>query len=310
MEEEEDEIPQEAKIAIAVVAFIILMENLLICFVIYRHHYLRTFTNFFVASLALSDILFATVMVPANFLAPNEDVLNGFLISIILLVNIGNICAVTLDRYVAVLKPLVYTYIMERNFRKILALSWTIPIIFSMIPLCWRSDLTGKSQSIYLLCMLVIMIITPYLFILLVYIRIFREVSKLEKNLTMLNRSYTLDSTSARKEEKRLSGEARVARLFAIIAAIFILSWLPIIHMSTALALKRLDVIPKVLPVISWFTLTLGNLMNAPLYALFKGDFRKALMKSFGLKKTNSNQYLPSSHQEIALSSQKTHVNE
>lgn len=298
--EVEKQVPPEAKITIAVLAVLILVENLLVCCFVYRHHNLRTFTNCFVVSLALSDVLFATVIVPSNFLASDKAVLNSYFISLVLLVNIGNICAVTLDRYIAVFKPMMYSYTMAKHFRKILLLAWTIPISYSLLPLCWGSDLSSKAQSIYLLCMLV-MIIAPYLFILFVYIRIFREVSKLDKNSAKLRTSNLVsDNNAATKEGNRISGEVRVARLFAIIAGIFILSWLPVIYMTIALAIKRLDIIPELLPVISWFTLTLGTLLNAPLYAFYKGDFRKAIMKSLGLRKNKNNAFLLNPHQETA----------
>ena len=301
--EVDEEVPRAARIVIGVLAVVILVEDIFVCLIVWRHRHLRTYTNWFVVSLAFSDALFAAVIVPTNFLAPDEYVLNGYFVSIILLVNIGNLFAVTLDRYLAVIKPLMYSYTMTKHFRKILISSWVIPILYSLLPLCWESDLASKPHSIYLLCMLVLMIILPYIFILIAYIRIFGEVSRLTKNLTELHGTNTPEYAAATREGKRVSGEARVARVFAIIAGIFILTWLPVIYMTVALALKRLDIVPKSLPVISWFTLTLGTLMNAPVYAFLKGDFRKAIQKTLHLNTGNDNIYLPNSPPETAISS-------
>ena len=83
---------------------------------------------------------------------------------------------------------------------------------------------------------IVIAVIVPYIFILFAYIKIFARLAA-SKNLAKLAK-YENPSEAAR-EGKRVTGEARAARVFAIIAGIFVISWMPVFYMTAAGALKK-----------------------------------------------------------------------
>ena len=69
---------------------------------------------------------------------------------------------------------------------------------------------------------------------------IFREVSRQVRNLAKLH-NYRINH-DALKEGKRVSGEARMARVFALIAGIFVLTWLPVVYMTTVTAIGVMPV--------------------------------------------------------------------
>lgn len=267
--------PLSETIPLSILGVLITLENLLVCFLVYRCRKLRTFTNGFVVSLALSDVLFGAVLIPVNVTDQNNPV-NGYLISFILFANVTNLFAVTLDRYLAVMNSLRYSYTMTKNFAKIILTAWILPIPLTLLPLAWNTGSTA--QTIYLF-FIVIGVMVPYIFILFAYIKIFREVARQVKNLARLS-TYE-NQLQATKEGKRVTGEARVARVFAIIAGIFVISWMPVFYMTAAEALDRLEFIPPVLPIVSWYTMTAGSLANAAVYAFFKGDFRNAFLRLF-----------------------------
>lgn len=271
-------------IALGTLGFIITVESLVVCFMVYRYRTLRTFNNGFVVSLVLSDILFGAVLLPVIIYDANS-LAAGFLVAVILMANVTNMFAVTLDRFLAVMKPLIYHVTMAKHFTKIVVLAWVLPIAITLIPVAYDGDRSRPGHKIYLFGILIIGILIPYIFILVAYVMIFREVSRQVRKLAKLqNIRFDQD---ALKEGKRVTGEARMARVFALIAGIFVLTWLPVVYMTVVEAIDRFEtLVPEVLATISWYTLCMGSVTNAPIYALFKSDFRKAFQKMLRLRKT------------------------
>ncbi|XP_032218558.1 histamine H2 receptor [Nematostella vectensis] len=273
-------------IPLGILGFIITLESIVVCYMVYRYRILRTFTNGFVVSLALSDILFGAVLLPVN-INDQTSIYVGYLMSIILMANVTNMFAVTLDRYLAVMKPLIYHVKMSKFFYKILAFAWIVPIGVSLIPLAYGTNVDTLAHQIFLFGILIVGILIPYVLILAAYIMIFKEVSRQVKNLAKMC-TYQ-NNHEALKEGKRVSGEAKMARVFAIIAGIFVLTWLPVVYMTTVQAIKRVDLAPPALVTVSWYTLCLGALTNAPIYGLMKADFRKVFQRMIKLRKSRFN---------------------
>ena len=84
-----------------------------------------------------------------------------------------------------------------------------------------------------------------------------------------------------RKERRRISSDAQVAKVFCIVSTAFLLSWLPILYLTTVYnVLNRPDLIPGVLDTISLFTLATSSLVNPLMYAFLKPDF-KVVIRNF-----------------------------
>lgn len=267
--------PLSQHIPLGILGVLITLENLLVCFLVYRFRKLRTFTNGFVVSLALSDVLFGAVLIPVN-ISDEHNPVNGYLISFILFANVTNLFAVTLDRYLAVMNSLRYSYTMTKHFVKILVTAWILPVPLCLLPLLWEKDSTAHTAYMFFI---VIGVIVPYIFILFAYIKIFREVARQVESLAKLAKYENSEETA--REGKRVSSEARVARVFAIIAGIFVISWMPVFYMTAADALQKDELIPQELSLVGWYTMTAGSLANAAVYAFFKGDFRMAFLRLF-----------------------------
>ncbi|KAK3726799.1 hypothetical protein QZH41_007216, partial [Actinostola sp. cb2023] len=169
----------------AVLGGVITIENLMVCFLVYRFRYLKTWTNGFIASLAVSDILFGVIVVPLHIVDEMSPA-TGYLIAMVLLVNIANLLSTTFDRYLAVLKPFLYTTFMEKAFCRIVVSAWIAPIVISMLPLLWSADPMTTIHTVYLLCVLLLGILIPYVLIIIAYTRIFREVIKQVKRVVKL----------------------------------------------------------------------------------------------------------------------------
>lgn len=277
----------------AVLGALITIENIIVCLLVYRFRYLRTWTNGFIASLAISDILFGVIIVPLHIVDAMSPA-NGYLIAMVLLVNIANLLSTTFDRYLAVLKPFLYTTFMGRHFRHVLVMAWAVPIVIAILPLVWTADPNTTIHTVYLLCVLLLGILVPYVLIIIAYIRIFREVIKQVRKMAKFQVTHDKQILRKRrdviKESKRMATEAKVAKVFAVVTGIFVVGWMPLVYMTVLEALHMIELIPPSLPIVAWYTLCISTLVNAPIYAYFKSDFRRS-MKTV-LKVKNRDEHL------------------
>ena len=278
---------------------LIVVTNSCVCLLVYSYTSLRTYTNGIVVSLAVSDILTGALVLPLYIAAPTFDG-TGYFVSAIMLTGVANVCAVTLDRYLAIKKPFVYHTVMERHFWKLIASSWTLPIAISIIPLSFNSENVFLANSIYLFLLQGLGVIVPYIFVFVAYYQIFQQARTIVKRIRRES-SLSWRAVDKRTERKRdVDSEAKVAKMFSVIAISFILSWMPVIYLTSVGAavedqglLKLLS--PEWLTVPSLFTIALGSMVNPVIYSFFKPDFRRILKKLLRkCKPTRKQAYRPS----------------
>ena len=276
--------PQEiyVSVSLGILSVVIVVANCSVCALVCFNKTLRTYTNWLVLSLAVSDIPTGGVLLPIVLLKPTS-LATGYFIALILLSGVANACAVTYDRYVAIIKPLLYPYLAPKIFKRALVVSWLIPTIYTVLPLAWDTDPTKTIYIVYVVCLEVFGVVLPHIFITFAYVRIFRQV---RRSLAMRK-----DFESAReqtKERRRISSDAQVAKVFCIVSTAFLLSWLPILYSSTVYKVfKRPDFLPDVLLTISPFTVATSSLVNPLIYAFVKPDFR-VLIRNFCRKNSQT----------------------
>lgn len=262
---------------------LIVVTNSCVCLLVYSYTSLRTYTNGIVVSLAVSDILTGAVVLPLYIAAPTFAG-TGYFVSAIMLTGVANVCAVTLDRYLAIKKPFVYHTVMERHFWKLIASSWALPIAISIIPLSFNSENVFLANSIYLFLLQGLGVIVPYIFVFVAYYQIFQQARTIVKRIRRES-SLSWRAVDKRTERKRdVDSEAKVAKMFSVIAISFILSWMPVIYLtSVGAAVEDQELLrllsPEWLTVPSLFTIALGSMINPVIYSFFKPDFRRILKK-------------------------------
>ena len=275
--------PQEISISLGILSVIVVVANCCVCALVCFNKTLRTYTNWLVLSLAVSDILTGGVLLPIVLLNPTSLVTNYF-IALILLSGVANACAVTYDRYVAIIKPLLYPYLAPKIFKRALVVSWLIPTIYTVLPLAWDTDPTKTIHIVYVMCLEVFGGVVSYIFITFAYVRSFRQV---RRSLTM--RKDFECNREQRKERRRISSDAQVAKVFCTVSTAFLLSWLPILYSTTVnIVFNRPDLIPDVLDTISPFTVATSSLINPLIYAFLKPDFR-VVIRNFCRKNPKTN---------------------
>lgn len=274
--------PTHEAIPLGIFSAFITVENLLVCFVLFRHQtLLHSFINRFVVSLAFADLLYGSVLLPLTIADLHNRSVVPYLTALILLVNISNVFAMTLDRYWAVVKPMEYVLLMKPHFVKITIAVWLCPIVVSVLPLAWKADRSHIAHTVYIICLLVLGIFIPYVLIMAAYVCILRAVRRHVRGLARLDR---YERTSEEEQKgKQLTAEAYVARVFAVVAVIFLISWMPVIFVSAANVVGKLSIVPRSLYIVSWYTLSLGCMLHAPIYAFMKADINTALKEMCGL---------------------------
>ena len=258
-----------------ILSVLVVTANVTVCLLVVANKSLRTYTNGFLVSLAVSDILLGAVLFPVLLTIP-ESIASGYIISVILLSGVTSHCCITFDRLIAIRHPFLYSYLIQKHFTKMLLSAWVVAVVFSLIPLCWKTDSRLTIHKVYLFVGIVAFIFVPYLLMFVAYCLIFailRDHFKMVQEMTV--------SISRKEQARRLSSEAKIAKVCFTLIATFVLCWLPIIYMTSAMVLSKPEIVPVLLPTISKFTLGLSSLINPALYTFKKEDFRTAVKKVF-----------------------------
>ena len=119
--------------------------NLLVILAVYRFRRLRIMTNYFVVSLALADMLVALLAMTFNATVSTTgrwelgtvmcDIWNSSDVYFCT-VSILHLCAISVDRYLAIVRPLDYPRLMtSRTVTLMLALTWVMPVLISFVPI-------------------------------------------------------------------------------------------------------------------------------------------------------------------------------
>ncbi|KAJ7391579.1 hypothetical protein OS493_017275 [Desmophyllum pertusum] len=262
-------------VSLSILSVLIVVSNLCVCLLVYLKKALRTNTNWLMVSLAVSDILTGGVLLPVYLIEPTS-IVTSYLVCMILLSGVANLCAVTYDRYVAIMKPLEYSYRAPKILKRSLILSWLLSAIYSLLPLFWNTDASHKIHTAYMVCLQFIGIVVPYIFITFAYVRMFKQVRR-SLAMTKNRNSFRVH----KNERKQISSDAKVAKVFSIVASAFLLCWLPIIYITTAKIINRIDIIPDALSIVSLFTVATSSLVNPVIYAFLKPDFKMAIRTCF-----------------------------
>lgn len=83
-----------------------------------------------------------------------------------------------------------------------------------------------------------------------------------------------------------MASETKVAKMFALISISFLLSWTPVLYLTSVIsAITDRNTVEMLSPVwlldFSLFTVALGSAVNPIVYSFFKPDFRGIIKKRF-----------------------------
>ncbi|XP_031556985.1 probable G-protein coupled receptor No9 [Actinia tenebrosa] len=275
----------EVMVPLSIISFLVVTTNIAVCLLVFKIKNMRTYTNGFVVSLALSDILTGVTLIIQYTIELHYQsrIAINILYALVLFCGVWNICAVTYDRYLAVVRPFSYRTVIPKFFKISLPLIWTLSLTIASLPaFAWKGNINLLINKVYIFFTFFFCAVLPFTIIIYANLRIFmtvRKCVKKERELSISTEAPRQDVKDSKHRAKKISTEAKVAKVFAIAASMLILSWFPVFIHSGAFVFNNPGIVPKEILNISPFTIALGSLVNPILYSFMKPDFRHAIEK-------------------------------
>ena len=289
--EPEDEatlLPPPLIILLCIIGLLIIAVNGLVIFLIHKKKTLRTLTNMFLTSLALSDFMSGLVGIPLLVICLAGDIINVCVSSTIFIrfTAISSVCHVLLiafDRYIFIVYSFNYHFLVTKR-RAIVAIFaiWLLSLLASLIQLSWQNiknaSLTEFEETIedidikYSLACIVLFFGIPLLLMCYIYGHIFYISFKRNKRDRQVSKNLQQPSRSVLHEWR-----GRSVLLIAMV--IFAGCWLPFFfmilddHMETS----QFSPMPPWVDHLLVFLGFIPPLLNPILCTLAKKDFRHAL---------------------------------
>ncbi|KFQ22174.1 D(1C) dopamine receptor, partial [Mesitornis unicolor] len=257
-----------------------LLGNTLVCVAVVRFRHLRSkVTNFFVISLAVSDLFVAVLVMPWK--AASEvmgfwpfgafcDVWVAFDI-MCSTASILNLCIISVDRYWAISNPFRYQRKMTQRMALVMiAGAWLLSLLISFIPvqLRWHKDhelfsqqepglnITRDEESCdsslnrtYAISSSLISFYIPVAIMIGTYTRIFcvarrqiRRISSLERAVGHPQSRPSTDCPQEASLKSSFKKETKVLQTLSIIVGVFVFCWLPFFVLNCAVPFCDLEV--------------------------------------------------------------------
>ncbi|NXO77940.1 DRD3 protein, partial [Sitta europaea] len=192
----------------------IIFGNVLVCLAVLRERALQTTTNYLVVSLAVADLLVATLVMPwMVYLEVTGGVWTFSRICCDIFVtmdvmmctaSILNLCAISIDRYTAVVKPVQYQYSTGqsscRRVSLMIVIVWMLAFAVSC-PLLFGFNTTGDpsvcsiSNPSFIIYSSLVSFYLPFMVTLLLYVRIYLVLRQRQKKRTLTRQGSQSAST-------------------------------------------------------------------------------------------------------------------
>ncbi|XP_014115277.1 PREDICTED: D(2) dopamine receptor isoform X3 [Pseudopodoces humilis] len=196
-------------VLLAILIFIIVFGNVLVCMAVSRERALQTTTNYLIVSLAVADLLVATLCMPWvvylevvgewRFSRIHCDIFVTLDV-MMCTASILNLCAISIDRYTAVAMPMLYNtrYSSKRRVTVMIAVVWVLSFAISC-PLLFGLNNTDEKECIignpaFVVYSSIVSFYVPFIVTLLVYVQIYIVLRRRRKRVSTKRSSHVLDS--------------------------------------------------------------------------------------------------------------------
>ncbi|KAK0141827.1 D(4) dopamine receptor [Merluccius polli] len=134
---------------------VIMLGNVLVCVSVYMEKALKTTTNYFIVSLAVADLMLAVLVLPLFVYSEGAwsldmCVCDGLMTMDVMLctASIFNLCAISIDRFIAVSVPLRYNRRrVDQRQAVLLAATWVLALAVAAPVVFGVNDVPGRDPS-------------------------------------------------------------------------------------------------------------------------------------------------------------------
>ena len=248
--------------------------------------------NLFIASLAITDILMAAVVVPGYslfcvgcleypvskycwFMEGSKD--------IALASSIYNLLAISYDRALAVYRPLQYPVLMTRRRAIfIIIIIWGLSFCVALIRNFWNHTMTGNELSAinskYNVILLIVVLLIPCITISVVNIKIMLTIRKQVNQVFALGNSKDPDNTISAENQTEMARKWKGTIACAVVVFVFVVSWIPRISFNIRSVITTVSP-HALLQKLSIFFFIVQSSVNPFIYSFYRADIRRATLK-------------------------------
>ncbi|XP_068173709.1 dopamine receptor D2a [Antennarius striatus] len=181
--------------------FVIVFGNVLVCMAVSKEKALQTTTNYLIVSLAVADLLVATLVMPWvvylevvgewRFSKIHCDIFVTLDV-MMCTASILNLCAISIDRYTAVAMPMLYNtrYSSKRRVTVMITVVWVLsfaiscPLLFGLNNTATRDEsLCVIANPAFVVYSSIVSFYVPFIITLLVYVQIYVVLRKRRKRV-------------------------------------------------------------------------------------------------------------------------------
>ena len=249
---------------------------------------LHTTANYFILSLCVADFSVGLALFPPLFACDVWSLCNTNITTpmrwFFLHVSIINICTMTADRYLAIVKSLRYVSLMtERRVFCLVSFSWGIPIICFLIP--FTILYTGNEEAAlrdFFTFVVIVLEFLPIAMLVFMTARIllitWKSSHQIAAQVSQVRFNHvSLDAALPSRRRNRLRSSARVT---VLIVVLFFLCYTFDIYFIFCDSFQLCSFPPQLRSTKHLFLIT-NSAVNPWAYAFFKSDIRKEMKKLF-----------------------------
>lgn len=264
--------------------------NSLVIFLVIFRQRLHSTANWFVLSLAVADFFAGATFFPFYRACKDKSCalrhIHWLCVDLFLCASVTNLCLMTVDRYIAIVKPLKYLIVMTTR-RALLAISvaWCIPIVTSLLPLTWTySTMSPEGEAVtwevFTIATLLVYGLAPCVFLTLAIIRILLIVRRCRRarSAVMVQLDFNY-SDSRRKRHLCPEKEISSTRFIVAVVVVFLVCYVFGGCVRIASVFSQQEP-PESVVVISSILILTNSAANPVAYGLLKRDFKRELLKT------------------------------
>lgn len=286
------------------VSAIILFGNFLVFVAIITSRTLRPQPmNQFLASLAVSDMIMGTFVSPVysllcigclEYSISKYCWLLESAKDLALPSSILNLLAISYDRCCAVYYPLKYQILMtKKRVYSIICFIWGMAFFIAGIRHSWIHTESGPElhtiNSLYNILLVVIVFFLPCIIITAINLKIIVTIRNQTRQVFSLKNMHRQDAEVASQDDmqEEVTRKRKGTFACALVVLVFVVTWIPRVSFNIQYKLKGdLGGVNILLQKTSLFFLTFQSSVNPLIYALYRSDFREAVVT---LLKCNTN---------------------
>ena len=277
--------------------------NLLVAISIYRNPSLRTITNYFVLSLAMTDILYPTTSLPltlfwsikSRFMATQQTCeFQAILNTSLTFVSVSNLLFMSVNRFVCVCKSQKYKKVFNKT-KTVIMISgiwigaFVSSVLFlkgglevaraefssSLMTCLYRYQSTNVTATILCNTTLCLALVIPCTIIVFCYSKVFKKIRQHKRNVAPPSNPNSL-GTSVQ--------EIKVTwTVFSVLIG-YLLTWIPALFLLLIINFISVRV-PRQVHIITMFSGSSSCAINPLIYGLMNPAFRQEYKKIFKLSR-------------------------